>query len=188
MFLLGKILNPRGIALVNATYNTGEFPTCVWFMDSLTLDPEQYTNLEKSLQMTDCSWRIIVSHYPIITAGVYWGDPEIIKFRRRISPLIKKYKIDFYISGHDHSSQVIHHNRNFNDTVFLIAGAPSFVNIHSVSRARPLPGGADLVWFDDRNLRVVLYLELTPEQFEYKFVKLTDKGDEIIMSGTKSRK
>ncbi len=117
--------------------------------------------------------------------GGVLGRPRDYQISSANIPVDKKYKIDYYISGHDHSSQVIHDNRNFNDTVFLIAGAPSFVNIHSASRARPLPGGGDLVWFDDRNIRVVLYLEFSPEIFEYKFVKLTYKGEEIIMSGTK---
>jgi tartrate-resistant acid phosphatase type 5 len=176
--------------MVNESTPTGLF-SCAWFIDSIEFDHTEYLKLQASLEKSSssCLWRIIVSHYPIVTAGVYRSDAEVVQFRRRIGPLLNRYKIDFFIAGHDHTSQILT-SPGFPETVFLIAGASTAVNHRSIvsTPASFLPGATKLVWYNDSDYRVVLLMEFSLTKFQYKFVKLSGKREEVIREGTKVRK
>ena len=98
----------------------------VWMIDTQILDPtndmfdlreeikdatSSYTGtrklhlewLKKSLEDNkDCKIKIMCGHYPLVSAGTYPTNNTLIKL---LCPLMKKYKIGTYISGHDHSTQ-----------------------------------------------------------------------------------
>jgi len=72
--------------------------------------------LEEVLENSTSKWKIVCGHYPVYSMG-----PHMIsrKFQQYISPLLEKYQVDFYISGHDHNLQHIF-NKGIN---YVITGA-----------------------------------------------------------------
>ncbi|OII75870.1 serine threonine protein phosphatase [Cryptosporidium andersoni] len=50
-------------------------------------------------------WIIIVNHYSLYSSGIMHGPH--IKLRNILLPLLKKYKVDLFISGHDHHIELI---------------------------------------------------------------------------------
>lgn len=65
-------------------------------------------------------WIILVTHYSIYSSGLHGPHARLASI---LLPLIKKYKVDFIVSGHDHHSELLI-PEDFNSH-FLIVGASS---------------------------------------------------------------
>ena len=74
--------------------------------------------LESTLKHSSATWKIVVGHYPILSGGEHGNTPELVNY---LKPLLEKYKVSTYISGHDHSLQVIKNN----NVVYLVNGVGS---------------------------------------------------------------
>ena len=66
-----------------------------------TQDPENtIAFVDSVLAKSHETWKVVVGHHPIYTSDFYQGNtPNLIE---RIAPLLKKYKVDFYLNGHVH--------------------------------------------------------------------------------------
>jgi len=60
----------------------------------------QYEWLEKTLKKSKAQWKIVFGHYPIYSNGAH-GDTTQLQIY--LLPLLKKYGVHLYLSGHDHS-------------------------------------------------------------------------------------
>ena len=61
---------------------------------------EQFRWLEHVLQNSTSTWKIVFGHYPIYSTGPHGDTTELHK---TLLPLLKKYKVHLYLSGHDHN-------------------------------------------------------------------------------------
>ena len=78
----------------------GESATdCFRKLDALNKD-KQLVWLEHCLKTSTSKWKIVFGHYPIFSNGVHGNTPDLIKC---LLPLLKKYKVHLYLSGHDHN-------------------------------------------------------------------------------------
>lgn len=67
--------------------------------------------LEKTLKKSKSKWKIVCGHYPVYSNGPHKISTELQNY---LIPLLEKYKVDFYISGHDHNLQhLIKNNINY---------------------------------------------------------------------------
>ena len=167
--------------------DSDEFGACVWFIDSVTFTDKSVRSLTKSIQQEyhQCVWKIIVSHYPAVTAGIYYQDETVEKFYEKISCVLCRFGIDFMLSGHEHSSQILHDPR-IGETSFLIAGAAVQTYTGSLHRnmIRRSPHGLRepfLVWGDDTTRGVVLQLSFTKDWFKFEFMQLHADGTQNIL-------
>ena len=69
-------------------------------------------------------WRIVVAHHPPYTGGSRTYAYDTKAMQNSIVPLLKKYKVDFYLAGHEHSLQYIYPG---GVTHYFISGAASEV-------------------------------------------------------------
>ena len=167
-----------------------DFGACVWFIDSVMFTDKNVRGLTKSIQEEyhNCVWKLVVSHYPAVTAGLYINDETVGEFYAKISCVLCRFEIDFMLSGHEHSSQVLHDPR-IGGTTFLIAGAAT--HTYTGSLHRPTTTGsraslhrsleAALEWGDDVTTGVVLKLDFTKEWFKFEFVQLHADGTQKIL-------
>jgi|APCry1669188970_1035186.scaffolds.fasta_scaffold04839_3 tartrate-resistant acid phosphatase type 5 len=66
-------------------------------------------------------WKIVFGHHPIFSSSPRHGNtPELIQ---RIKPILEKYKVQLYISGHNHDIQ--HLKEKSGKIDYLITGAGS---------------------------------------------------------------
>ncbi len=78
------------------------------YKEVLSQNPQkQVLWLDSVLASSHETWKIVVGHHPIYTTDLGHGDTD--ELINDIVPLIRKYNIDFYFSGHVHSFQ--HLNR-----------------------------------------------------------------------------
>ncbi|MDN3585951.1 tartrate-resistant acid phosphatase type 5 family protein [Pedobacter aquatilis] len=80
--------------------------------------------LVKTLSDTDPSikWKIVVGHHPIYTGGSRTDGYDTKAVRSSIESTLKKYDVDVYLTGHEHSLQ---HIKPAGKTHHFISGAAS---------------------------------------------------------------
>lgn len=93
------------------------------FIDTIKIYPELYEKTKNLYDQQDvqnsliilenmlmnakklkCKWIFVYGHYHIFSNG-YYGNYQIMI--QRVLPLLKKYKVDVYFSGHDHNFQFL---------------------------------------------------------------------------------
>ena len=94
----------------NLKMNAGEASIEFFMLDTNLLvegnDVNMLVWLEQSLEASTAFWKIVVGHHMIRSYGVY-GD---LKFMiNKVKPILDHYKVDMYLSGHDHDLQLIKH-------------------------------------------------------------------------------
>lgn len=70
-----------------------------------SLTDAHYHTLEDTLRRSTSTWLIVAGHYTIFSTGGHGDYDELIA---RLAPLLVRYKVSFYLSGHDHSLNHIH--------------------------------------------------------------------------------
>jgi len=94
----------------NGTNITSPDTCWKWFLD---LWDEQKRWLERGLQASRAEWQILVSHYP----------PTFEPCRSEAwVPMLAKYGVDLFISGHTHLQKVVYQTGEFGDTAYVISG------------------------------------------------------------------
>lgn len=78
-------------------------------------DVEQYRWLEHKLATSTMTWRVVVGHYPVFSNGLHGNTHELVE---DLYPLLRKYNVDFYLSGHDHDMEFIRQD----DINFIVSG------------------------------------------------------------------
>lgn len=63
--------------------------------------------LEKSLAKSKANWKIVFLHHPLYSSAKRHGvdssdEGEMLNIRELIEPLLKKYKVNLVLNGHDH--------------------------------------------------------------------------------------
>lgn len=69
------------------------------FIDQLKIE-RQLVWLEHVLKNSTSTWKIVFGHYPIYSNGPHGDTTELHK---TLLPLLKKYGVHLYLSGHDHN-------------------------------------------------------------------------------------
>ncbi|MDB6066522.1 MAG: Acid phosphatase [Pedosphaera sp.] len=87
------------------------------------LGEEEMAWLEKQLQESRARWKIVVAHHPLYSDGEHGHDKQVLELRARLEPLFKQWKVDAFITGHDHDLQRIEVPGT--PTLFLISGSGS---------------------------------------------------------------
>jgi len=162
---------------------------CIWAINSNKASKASASALDARIQAdmneAPCRWRVLTCHLPMITAGAYRTSPGVTVFRRNFFPLVVKHRFDFFIAGHDHTAQVLEVENS--SCVFLISGASVEVRTDSIDRSAIIPGGGSIVWGDDSRPSILLSLQFSRENVEYKFVHLDETGHIIdLFSGHKN--
>lgn len=78
--------------------------------------------LHNKLSKSKKTIKIICGHYPIVSFGRYSWNKNIGNI---LIPIITKYKVNYYVSGHDHNLQVIPIKKNNYTFTQIISGASS---------------------------------------------------------------
>ena len=93
----------------------------------------QYNWLKKVLAESKEQWVFVTGHHPVYSASAYHGDTYEMK--KLIKPLFDKYKVDFYICGHDHDFEHAKDANEYTDYIVTgTGGAPRPVsgNTHTI--------------------------------------------------------
>jgi tartrate-resistant acid phosphatase type 5 len=94
----------------------------------------QYRWLKNVLAESAEQWIFVTGHHPVYSASTFHGDTYEMK--KVIKPLLDKYKVDFYICGHDHNFEHAKDANQYTDYIVTgTGGAP-----------RPISGNAHTIY------------------------------------------
>ena len=96
---------------------------CAIFFDSYQFDKNQLNWLSLILNSATCqvksAYRILFTHYPIHTMGVFFGDARVALLYRDLKPILERSRVHAYVCGHEHDMQAFHDN----GVTYLTAGS-----------------------------------------------------------------
>lgn len=123
---------------------------------------KQLAWLKEQLGASTARWKFVVAHHPLFSNGRHGHDSNILALRKLLLPLFNQYKVDAYITGHDHDLQRIEPPGT--QTLFLISGAGGKLRPQKYKDYKPFY----------RSTLGFLSIELSPTEMHGKF--LDSKG------------
>jgi acid phosphatase len=87
------------------------------------LGEEEMAWLQEQLKESRARWKIVAAHHPLYSDGEHGHDKQVLDLRARLDPLFRQWKVDAFITGHDHDLQRLEVPGN--PTLFLVSGAGS---------------------------------------------------------------
>jgi hypothetical protein len=111
--------------------------------------------LDKQLAGPRARWTICVAHHPLFSNGFFWGNGPL---QHDWGTLFQKYKVDFYLCGHEHDVEHMEIPKWF--TSFVIDGGGG---------AHPHPLSRDDRGFSREAFGFVAF-DLTPDQAIVRFI------------------
>ena len=87
----------------------------------------QYRWFNKVLSESANQWVFVTGHHPVYSASNFHGDTYEMK--KLIKPLFDRYKVDFYICGHDHHFEHAKDKTQYTDYIVTgTGGSPRPIN------------------------------------------------------------
>ncbi|WP_207535631.1 metallophosphoesterase [Desertivirga arenae] len=79
-------------------------------------------------------WKIIVGHHPIYTGGQRRWAYDTRAVRSRLKPIIKRYQVDAYVSGHEHNLQHLKISKKAHQ--FISGAGSEFLPLKNIPKSK----------------------------------------------------
>ena len=136
----------------NTAYDTYEAPAFSSLKERL-MSIQYLASIEAALRTmseSDFPYLVVAGHFPVWSIAEHGPTQCLVD---TIRPLLHKYKVSAYLSGHDHNLQHIS-NEFMNTTVeYIVSGASNFIT-NSTSNANKIPKGSLKFRWGDGNLLI----------------------------------
>lgn len=110
------------------------------FLDTVIFTDEQLKWLVSHFQNTESvTTRIVFGHYPVWSVGMHGPTPHLIKY---LKPVLEKYTVLAYFSGHDHNIQHLENN----GINYFVTGNAALANEEFPHKGAVPPGSLKFAW------------------------------------------
>lgn len=135
-----------------------EAPQLIWFRETLASCQGPST------------YRIVATHFPLLTVGIYAKDSKVTQLRNQILPLLEQYDVHAYISGHEHQMQALERG----GIHFLVSGATSLLNEWNPSHTSMWE--SELKFFNKKDAGLLAFWLSDDGSLTYNFVRASDNA------------
>ncbi|XP_078488604.1 tartrate-resistant acid phosphatase type 5-like [Ciona intestinalis] len=145
---------------------------------NITAAEKQWAWLEHALKNSGAEYLVVGGHYPVYSGGRQGSTECLVK---RLQPMLDKFRVSAYFSGHDHSVQHIK-SANSGGVHYFVAGAASADD----DRPEHLDGiysNTRYFWTNhlDHTEGAFLYCDVRKDQMSVTFIK---SDESILYLGT----
>jgi len=133
-------------------------------------DIEQYRWLDRNLEKSTATWKVVVGHYPIFSNGHHGDTNELVE---DLLPILKKHNVDFYMSGHDHDLEFMRKE----DINFIVSGTGCSSN--------PVSASHQSIYTSDTTTFGFNILQFTKQYAKFGFI--TNQGTHLWYSLPKQK-
>lgn len=134
----------------------------------------QFRWINKNLNESKARYILVAGHYPIYSACSH-GTTKCLE--RDLDPLLRKYRVNAYLAGHDHDLQHIRPERLGWNVEYFISGCTNFINPSLIHR-RSLPRNSlKFAWASVFSYGGFAYMEVAEDSMVITFY---DSGGKIL--------
>ncbi|MCY7350353.1 MAG: tartrate-resistant acid phosphatase type 5 family protein [Cytophagaceae bacterium] len=131
--------------------------------------PRQLRWADSVLTASRATWKIVLGHHPIYSAGFHGDTPDL---KRLLLPILKKHKVTAYLCGHEHDLQHIEQE----GIHFVVSGAGGQTRLGGDNRP---------VAFQEKQKAGYAFMTLSTDTLRCKFY---DAGGNVLHRFTQVRK
>jgi len=101
--------------------------------------------LDSTLSNSQAQWKIVFGHHPLYTAGPRKGTMG--NYISTFKPIFDKYKVDFYVAGHEHNLGYLKPDSNHTDYIVSGGGGADITPISDYEYSKFYVSSYGLVFF-----------------------------------------
>jgi 3',5'-cyclic AMP phosphodiesterase CpdA len=148
------------------TIKQGDGLVELFMLDSTDFDAPQAAWLEQALSNSVSRWKIAVFHHPLYSSGNKHGSD--LRLRKKLEPLLTKYKVNAVFSGHDH---IYERTRPQQGIQYFVTGAGGKTRRGGVDLSSPI---REVSYDEDNHFMLI---EVNSQKISFQAV--TEAGDVV---------
>lgn len=128
---------------------------------------DQWTWLEQQLASSKADYLMVAGHYPVYSVAEHGPTKCLVE---RLDPLLYKYSVTAYISGHDHNLQHLQTSKGSQNMDYFVIGAANYVEYNTDHKHDVPKGSSKFVWADISEFGGFAFFEATSKNMTFKFI------------------
>ncbi|XP_054707866.1 tartrate-resistant acid phosphatase type 5-like [Uloborus diversus] len=135
-------------------------------------EEKQWQWLEESLKLSKAEYLIVCGHFPVYSVALHGSTDCLVK---RLKPLLEKYHVSAYFSGHDHNLQHIQVKTNSTVMDYFVSGSANFID-PSKRHFKEIPPNSLLFhWGNPYSLGAFTFMDISAKNMTVAFVHSVGK-------------
>ncbi|XP_060066880.1 tartrate-resistant acid phosphatase type 5-like [Ylistrum balloti] len=128
---------------------------------------DQWTWISSMLQSSKAEFLLVAGHFPVYSIAEHGPTDCLVK---QLLPLLQKYQVTAYLSGHDHNLQHLESVTSEPPINMFVIGAANFVDT-STKHSKSVPNGSSkFMWAKAQDLGGFAYIETVRNNMTFTFV------------------
>ncbi|KAM4677381.1 tartrate-resistant acid phosphatase type 5 isoform 1-T3 [Discoglossus pictus] len=129
------------------------------------LAKKQMEWLEEKLQTAKEQYVLVAGHYPVWSVAEHGPTDCLLD---SLLPLLKKYRVTAYLSGHDHNMQYF---KDENGIGYVLSGAGNFMENSRKHELDVPPGYLKFFEGSEDTMGVFAYIEINPKEMNITYIQ-----------------
>ncbi|XP_022258095.1 tartrate-resistant acid phosphatase type 5-like isoform X2 [Limulus polyphemus] len=122
--------------------------------------------IKKKLKSSKATYLLVCGHYPVYSVAEHGSTDCLLK---KLLPMLKKYKVSAYISGHDHNLQHIQPSDATWTVEYFIVGCANYINNEKTHMSSIPSGSLKFFWANLFSLGGFTYVEASVDKMTVTF-------------------
>ncbi|KAL3870035.1 hypothetical protein ACJMK2_042652 [Sinanodonta woodiana] len=128
---------------------------------------DQWNWIEKQLMNSTAEYLIVAGHFPVYSIAEHGPTQCLVD---RLRPLLQKYQVTTYLSGHDHNLQYLQATEDGVTMDYFVIGAANFVDTSNEHAGDVPAGSSKFFWAKLTEFGGFAFAEATPSNMTITFV------------------
>ncbi|GBN37961.1 Tartrate-resistant acid phosphatase type 5 [Araneus ventricosus] len=138
--------------------------------------------IEDTFKSSRANYVLVCGHYPVYSIATH-GPTECLV--DQLQPLLIKYRVTAYFSGHDHNLQHIQVQERGQTMDYFVTGSANFIDPSTKNKNEIPPGSLRFRWGDPFSLGAFTYLDISSSNMTVTFI--LSSGKTLYVSSKKPR-
>lgn len=128
---------------------------------------EQWAWLEQQLASSRADYILVAGHFPVYSIAEHGPTKLLVE---RLDPLLYKYNVTAYFSGHDHNLQHLQTSKGNQKMNYFVVGAANYAENSDKHKGDVPAGSSKFFWGDLIKLGGFAYIETTETSMTLTFI------------------